>query len=266
MSSGIAPPQSLPQDVALVAPPTEYEGFIDHRLRQTRRRVKGVDIAGGLVTLAIGVLGYLFAGRAGRPLAGGRRVGVLGAAAAVAGTGRRGGDLLRPPPAAAAAAPHQSGLRRRHDREEPAVAEEQPDQFPAAPRPARGSGRAGLSGDGVSRRGRSVESPRSKWRSIGRGWSAWAACWPRWWRCSASTWSCRRRVRFRSAARVLWPWSAVEAPTRVTIRDVQPGRHDGLPRRVGRRLGRSRRPAGRRAALVGLQHGRRADRRSGRFR
>ena len=27
----------------------------------------------------------------------------------------------------------------------------------------------------------------------------------------------------RSAARVLWPWSSVEAPTRVTIRDVQPG-------------------------------------------
>ncbi len=27
----------------------------------------------------------------------------------------------------------------------------------------------------------------------------------------------------RSAARVLWPWSSVEAPTRVTIHDVQPG-------------------------------------------
>src|SRR5208337_3524237 len=28
---------------------------------------------------------------------------------------------------------------------------------------------------------------------------------------------------FRSAARVLWPWAAIEAPTRVTIHDVRPG-------------------------------------------
>ncbi len=60
MSSGLAPPLMTQQDVPLVAPPTEYEVFIDHRLHQTRRRVKGVDIADGLVTLLIGTLGYLF--------------------------------------------------------------------------------------------------------------------------------------------------------------------------------------------------------------
>ena len=108
---------------------------------QTRRQVKGVDIAGGLVTLAIGVLAYLLAaavidhwlivgglGFWGRLLL---WLGLVGAA----------GTYFVAPAAAAAAASHQSDLRRRHDREEPADAEEQPDQFPAAPRPAPGSGR-----------------------------------------------------------------------------------------------------------------------------
>lgn len=61
MSSGIVAPPPLPPDVPLVAPPTEYEGYIDQRLRQTRRQVKSVDIAGGLATLAVGALLYLFA-------------------------------------------------------------------------------------------------------------------------------------------------------------------------------------------------------------
>ena len=61
MSSGLATPPSMPPPTPVVVPsPTESEGFIDRRLRQTRRRVKTVDLAGGLVTLAIGVLLYLF--------------------------------------------------------------------------------------------------------------------------------------------------------------------------------------------------------------
>jgi len=58
MSSATLPP--LPPPPPLVAQPTEYENFIDQRLRQTRRQVKVVDIAGGMATLAIGALGYLF--------------------------------------------------------------------------------------------------------------------------------------------------------------------------------------------------------------
>ena len=61
MSSGIVTPPPLPPDVPLAAPPTEYEGYIDQRLRQTRRQVKSVDIAVGLATLAVGALLYLFA-------------------------------------------------------------------------------------------------------------------------------------------------------------------------------------------------------------
>ncbi|MBU4271160.1 MAG: hypothetical protein KKA28_04775 [Planctomycetes bacterium] len=61
MSSGTVAPPSLPHDVPLAAPPTEYEGYIDQRLRQTRRQVKSVDIAVGLATLAVGALLYLLA-------------------------------------------------------------------------------------------------------------------------------------------------------------------------------------------------------------
>ena len=60
MSSGIATPPSLPPQTP-AAPPTEYEVVIDRRLQQTRRHVKGVDITGGFLTLAIGVLAYLLA-------------------------------------------------------------------------------------------------------------------------------------------------------------------------------------------------------------
>ena len=56
MSSATLPPQSPPP---LVAQPTEQETFIDHRLRQTRRQVKTVDIVVGLTTLAIGAIVYL---------------------------------------------------------------------------------------------------------------------------------------------------------------------------------------------------------------
>ena len=39
--------------------PVPCEAFIDKRLRQTRRQLKGVDVAGGLMTLAAGMLAYL---------------------------------------------------------------------------------------------------------------------------------------------------------------------------------------------------------------
>ena len=59
MSSGIVAPPPLPPEVPLATLPTENEGYIDQRLRQTRRQVKTVDIAGGLAMLAIGALLYL---------------------------------------------------------------------------------------------------------------------------------------------------------------------------------------------------------------
>ena len=124
MSSGLATPPSLPPETPLVVPPpTEYEQFIDQRLTRTRRRVKGVDIAGGLVTLAVGVLGYLFAAAMVDQwlVAGG--LGFWGRLLLWLGLVGRGGHIFRPPRAAAASAPHQSGLRRRYDREEPADAD-----------------------------------------------------------------------------------------------------------------------------------------------
>ncbi len=61
MSIGTLAPPPLPADVPVVAPPSEFEGFIDQRLHQTRRQVKIVDVAGGLATLALGALLFLFA-------------------------------------------------------------------------------------------------------------------------------------------------------------------------------------------------------------
>ncbi len=196
MSSGLAPPPSLPPETPVVVPPpTEYEHFIDQRLTRTRRQVKGVDVAGGLVTLAVGVLGYLFAAAMVDHwlVVGG--LGFWGRLLLWTRTGRRGGDLFRPPRAAAASAPHQSGLRRRNDREEPADAEEQPDQLPALARPASGSGRPRLSGHGIPAPRPICRKSKSR-RPLTAGiWFAWAACWPRSWPCSASIWFSRRRTR-----------------------------------------------------------------------
>ncbi|MBN2475425.1 MAG: hypothetical protein JXB62_12510, partial [Pirellulales bacterium] len=58
-SASEAPPRTGDvQTEAFVAP---HEAFIENRLRQTRRQVKGVDLAGGLITLAIGTLVCLLA-------------------------------------------------------------------------------------------------------------------------------------------------------------------------------------------------------------
>ena len=57
MASGIVAPS--PPEGPQSAPPPACEAFIDQRLRQTRRQLKGVDVAGGLMTLAAGTLAYL---------------------------------------------------------------------------------------------------------------------------------------------------------------------------------------------------------------
>ena len=57
MSSGTAAPPPLPAEPKPERP--SYEVFIDDRLRRTRRQVKGVDIADGLIVLLIGSLVYL---------------------------------------------------------------------------------------------------------------------------------------------------------------------------------------------------------------
>ena len=59
MASGILSPP--PQPEGPEAPPTEHEAFIDTRLRRTRRQVKSVDVAGGLMVLAAGAIAYLLA-------------------------------------------------------------------------------------------------------------------------------------------------------------------------------------------------------------
>ncbi len=60
MSSIMAPP-SVPAPGAPLAPPSQAEAVIEQRLRQARRQVKGVDVAAALLRLAVGTLLFLLA-------------------------------------------------------------------------------------------------------------------------------------------------------------------------------------------------------------
>ena len=57
MASQTAPPAHPP---AAPSQSATYEALIDQRLRSTCRQVKGVDLASGIMTLAVVLLGYLF--------------------------------------------------------------------------------------------------------------------------------------------------------------------------------------------------------------
>ena len=61
MSSPTAPPESPPPHQVPENPPTESEVLIDRKLRQTRRQLRAVDVADGLIVLAVGALAYLLA-------------------------------------------------------------------------------------------------------------------------------------------------------------------------------------------------------------
>ena len=61
MSTGTATPPSMPPQTPVVPPTTECASVIDQRLRQTRRQVKTIDVASRVVGLLIGAIVYLFA-------------------------------------------------------------------------------------------------------------------------------------------------------------------------------------------------------------
>ncbi len=220
MSSGTVTPPSPPQ--APVAPPTEYEVVIEQRLRQTRRHVSGVDLAAGLITLAIGVLAFLLAatmfdhwvfagglGFWGRMLLWLVLVGAVGVYFTL---------QLLPPlvhrinPVFAAAAIEKSQpslknslinfLLLRDRRREVAAPVYHAMEYRAAVDLSRVQPNTAIDRSHVIRRGYVL---------LG----VVAVC------ILYFVFSARNPLP--SAARVLWPWSSIEAPTRVTIRDVQPG-------------------------------------------
>jgi hypothetical protein len=61
MSGGTAPPLSKLAETPPPRRPSRHDGFIDKRLRQTRRQVKSADLWAGLIILAGGTLLYLLA-------------------------------------------------------------------------------------------------------------------------------------------------------------------------------------------------------------
>lgn len=222
MSSGTTIPPPLLPETPVAARPSECETVIDQRLRETQRHVRGVDIAVGLITMAIGVLSYLllvalidhwlivgglgFWGRLGLWLA-------LVAAAAV----YFGVELLPPlrnriNPVFAAATIEQSQpslknslinfLLLRGRRQEVA----QPVYQAMERRAAADLGNAQLD----------VAVDRSHLIRLGCILAGVLAVF-----CLYLVVSPKNPIR--SAARVLWPWSSIEAPTRVTIHDIQPG-------------------------------------------
>ena len=61
MASETAPPAQPPSAPTPSSQSATYEALIDRRLRNTCRQVKGVDLASGIMTAAVALLGYLFA-------------------------------------------------------------------------------------------------------------------------------------------------------------------------------------------------------------
>ena len=118
--------------------------------------------------------------------------------------------------------PHQSGLCGGDDREERAHIAEQPDQFSAVARPAAPGGRAGF--PALEQRAAAdlskvrIETAVDRSHLVRLGWVLAAVL-----AVFIGDGLLSPKNPFRSAARVLWPWAAIEAPTRVTIREVLPG-------------------------------------------
>ncbi len=220
MSSGTVTP--LPSPATPAPLPSECEVVIQQRLEKTQRRVKGVDIAVGLITLSIGVLAYLLAaalidhwlivgglgfwGRLGLWL-------VLCTAAGTYFACRLLPPLLnRINPLFAAATIEQSQpslknslinfLLLRGRRQEVAPPVYQAMEYRAA---------ADLSNIEID-----VAVDRTHVVRLGCVLLAVVALFSLYLVLSPKS-------PMRSAARVLWPWSTIEAPTRVTIHDVQPG-------------------------------------------
>ena len=221
MSSVTAIPPS-PTPETPVAPPTECEVVIQQRLQQTRRQVKAVDIAGGLITLAIGVLAYLLAAAAidhwlivgGLGFWGRLWLWLVLVATSAAYFVRR---LLPPiarrinPIYAAATIEHsQPSLKNslinflllRGRRREVALPVYQAMEHRAAADLANAEIEVAVDRTHVIRMGCVLAGVLALF-------------------CLYLVLSPKSPIR--SAARVLWPWSSIEAPTRVTIHDIQPG-------------------------------------------
>jgi collagen type III alpha len=220
MSSGTVTPP--PRSAEPQPGPASYEAFIDDRLRRARRQVKGVDVVGGAIVLLIGMLVYLLAavlidhwvisgglGFWGRLLL---LLGLLAGAGWYCARRVLMPLIFRINPIFAAYTIEQSRpslknslinflLLRGHRREVP-----QPIYQAIEHRAA-----ADLSQI-------EIEAAVDRTRVIRLGYvlaGVVAVC------------GLYRVISpknpFSSAARVLWPWSDIPAPTRVTIEDVKPG-------------------------------------------
>ena len=61
MATGTIPPNAK-GDARAAVPPVETAAYVERRIHETRRHVKGIDVAGGLMSLAVGGLAYLLVG------------------------------------------------------------------------------------------------------------------------------------------------------------------------------------------------------------
>ena len=222
MSSGTLTPTPPPAEPPLQLPGAQVEQFIDGRLRQTRRQVKGVDLAAGLMRLAVGGLGYLLAAAVIDHwlVAGG--LGFTGRLLLLVGLLGGGGyyfvrcvlPLLvhRINPIFAAHTIEQSRpslknslinflLMRSRRREVSAVVYNALENRAAADL-AQVPAETAVDRSGVIRLGYLLAA-------------VLAVC------CLYMVLSPKSPLA--SAARVLWPWAGIQAPTRVTIEEVKPG-------------------------------------------
>ena len=225
MASGTIPPISRPPEQQ--PPPVEYEALIDRRLRQTRRQVKGVDLAAGLMILAAGTLAYLLTAAVIDHwiISGGMgavaRVGLFAVMIAGAGfyavVGILPSVVRRVSPIFAAAAIEQSRPTLKNGLINFLFLRRQPDQI-------EGSQLGKVVYQSVGQKAAAdlahipAEIAVDRSRIVRLGYllvAILAVC------CLYLVLSPKNPLT--SFGRVIWPWADIKAPTRVTIEDVKPG-------------------------------------------
>ena len=125
---------------------------------------KGSTWPAALMTLAVGTLAYLLVGAVIDQWLVPGGLGFWGRFLLMAGLLGAGGWYFYRHCAAAALVPHQSDLRRAGHRTQPADAEEQPDQLPAAPRASPRGARGRVSGPRTAGGHRPLAGPRRNGR------------------------------------------------------------------------------------------------------
>ncbi|MEX2122020.1 MAG: hypothetical protein WD847_20740 [Pirellulales bacterium] len=224
----IPAPRDVPsQHPTAAAPAAGYDRFIETQIRRTRRQVKGVDLVGSLMLLAAGTVVYLLAaaladhwlvtgglGFWGRLLA---CLGLVGGVLVFAAVRLWPLVVGRINPVYAAEAIERGRPSLKNSLVNFLLLRSRPEQVPSVVYQAVEQQAArGLSGV-------SIDSAIDRSILIRLGWALLIVV-----STGMLYWAFSPKDMLQSVSRVILPWSDIEAPTSVQIRDVQPGNAQGF--------------------------------------